>query len=197
MFPFTVRCFLLSPPMSHVLVPCNSLNLQISVGNQPEFPLALSFCHSAAQVLVIPLPNYLSFRSASGVPGERSLLAGVEQRRNLLCNSLSSVPHMIDRHRLNLEHQVRRDTRQRARKLPRSLLAAEEVLLLDASRQPTARTSKPSISVIHAHLRNLVLPLPCLSLFPVFLFPVFFASKGSAPQPIRPIRRTQPERPSC
>ena len=49
---------------------------------------------------------------------------------------LPSVPYMMYRHPLNLEHHVRRRSRELARKLPRLLLAEEHVLVLHLAAQP-------------------------------------------------------------
>src|SRR6266702_1076677 len=48
----------------------------------------------------------------------------------------TSVPHMLYRHWLDLEHQVRSHSPERAHKLPRLLFAGEDILLLDPAAKP-------------------------------------------------------------
>src|ERR1017187_9930425 len=82
-----------------------------------------NFCGEPAR---IPWREFLlSFRTLSLSKGEESA-----------STHLASVPHMLYRHGLDFEHQVRRHSCQLARKLPRLLLAPEDGLLLHLATQP-------------------------------------------------------------
>src|SRR6185437_14267475 len=68
-------------------------------------------------------------------------------------NIASSVPHMLDRHRLYAKHQIRRHARQLPRKFACLLLALENLLFLDPSAEPLLTLPHCLLCSCHIHLR--------------------------------------------
>src|ERR1039458_9285436 len=96
---------------------------------------------------------------------------------------------MLYRHRLDLEHHVRRHSRQLARKLPRLLFAEENALLLDPAANPLLALPNHLLR----HSAHFLRCCACLS-FSQPPKPRTLQEESAPTDPV--VRRTQPERSS-